>query len=89
MPKAGLMVDWMGTPRVLALHLTKPASISNRKDQDLHLVRLATVADHIKTLMDLNKGAAGTDEEVWKRPASTNWQPPQHASSASPSGSTV
>jgi len=79
-PKTGLMVDWMGSPRVLAMYLTKPPSVSTRANQELHLVRLATVAEHITKVMGVRKGHAGNEEDVWKRPASTNWV--HHSSSS-------
>lgn len=77
-------MNWQGAPRALALYLDKPATVTGHHKQELHLVRLDTVAKSITDVIDLNKRKAGNQEQ-WKRPPSGHWA----SSSSSPAPGTA
>ena len=74
-------MNWQGAPRALALYLDKPASVTGHHKQELHLVRLDSIAKPVTDVIDLNKRKAGNQEQ-WKRPPSGHWA--SSSSSAAP-----
>ena len=76
-----MFVNWQGAPRALALYLDKPATVTGHHKQELHLVRLDSVAKCITDVIDVNKRKAGNQEQ-WKRPPSSHWASGTSAASA-------
>jgi hypothetical protein len=66
---SGTFVEDRGLPRVLVMHLQKAPTVSGRNMQNLHLIRLDTIAEHIRAVMDVNKTdadvQAGTVQDWW------------------------